>query len=165
MDKTIRSQEQFQVRFKYWQFSLLTYSLDQLVTTVNTKQVSYGVGVPVYILEQNIPKCLHSIIRQSLTALELHQTKLRNSTGHRISSEADSRSANQDIPSKFNYFDHKSQLNPAQIITHFLELHLNIIIPSTPMSSPMCVFSSGFPNKIYEFHTLARVLYAPYISF
>ena len=95
------------------------------------------------------------------------------------SSEANRFSASQEIPRilwnpKVHYHIHKgsaavpiiSQLDPVHNLTsHFLKIHINIILPSTPGSTKWSL-SLRFPTKtLYTPLLSPYVLHAPSISF
>ena len=104
---------------------------------------------------------------------------LTSSMEHSPSSEANRFSASQEIPRilrnpKVHYRIHKcpppvpilSLLDPICAPTnHFLKIHLNIILPSTPGSS-RCSFALRFPhrNPVYTSIFSPYVLHAPPIS-
>jgi hypothetical protein len=99
---------------------------------------------------------------------------LSNSMEQSPSWETNSSSASQEIPHilcnpKVRYRIHKcpssvpilSQINPIYASFHFVKIHLNIILPSTP-SLPRGLFLSGFPtnNPVYT-SPLPHTCYMP----
>jgi len=97
---------------------------------------------------------------------------------HSSSWEANRFSASQEIIRilwnlKVHYHIHKhpppvpipSQLDPVHIPTsHFLKIHLNIILPSTP-GSPKWSLTLRFPHQNPVYTSFPYVLHAPPISF
>jgi len=93
--------------------------------------------------------------------------------------EANCFSANQEIPlilftTKFHYRIHKfprtvpilNHIDPVHALTfHFLKIHLNIILPSTP-GFPKWSLSLGFPyqNPVYVF-PLPVMCYIPLLPY
>ena len=117
--------------------------------------------MPPLLFQQNqrLTLCTFSQLRHFVEAYLLNYL-LTYSMEKSLSWEANRFSASQEIPRisrnpKVHYCIHKrpplvpilSQLYPVHNPTsHFLKLHLNIILPSTP-GSPNGLFPSGFPTK------------------
>jgi hypothetical protein len=110
-----------------------------------------------------------SVIQCEITRAKLGKCchELNNSLEQSPSWEPNSSSPSQEIPRvlwnpKVHYRIHNlpphvpilSQINPVHAPSHFLRIHFNIILPSTPKCSKWS-FSSDLPTK---------TLYAPHLS-
>ena len=139
---------------------------------------SAGLSLPSTICSHthSLTHCSHSgyIRRQCIkTSIEIHL--LTHSMQHSPSWEANRFSASQEIPRilwnpKVHYRIHKypppapilSQLDPVHTPTsHFLKIHLNIILPSTPGSSKWSLsFRVPYQNPVYA-SPLSHTCYTP----
>ena len=154
--------------FHYWNrnFSSVYRADDKYIWTSGNKLLNY---LFIYLLNYLLIYLLSYLIVYLFTYF-MQQS---------FSWEANRFAASQEIPRilwnpKVHYRIHKcpppvpilSQLDPVHIPTsHFLYLHLNIILPFTPWSTKW-LFPSGFPTKTnIQLSSPPYALHAPPISF